>query len=581
MDHRSDYRTGTSDADPGGLVVGEAVGVEGFDPILRLKEISRKGLNEAPCDGEPRVLHISFYCYKSFPIRIFHALALKDGIDSHAIFFKNNFTNDHLPITDTEVGLLVDLVQRIDPHVITMSIMAPYVVAARQACGAIREISDATIITGGKFPTISTVDALDFADYTCKGEGELALLQVFERLRRGQDFNGITGLWHKDGDGNVVDMGQERLYQDMDDIPYPAIGEPNMHFIELDSATEHDPEVDDEEMLMMAGRGCVYLCSFCVNSVLIPMNRGNGTFVRIRSPEHVIEEVNYRLEKCRNAKFISFNDEVFGVFDDWVEDFSAKYKKHVSLPFECELVPKLIKEENVKLLADAGMFSLHFGIQSGHDDIRKDIMHRPGTNDEFLEKAAILRKYQVKPQFDMILENPFDTEEALIRALELLLALPQPLNLNTYKMQFFPHYPFTKMAIEAGHITEKDVSYEALAESVLYNFVYRPKFPGFRRREYLENCIYLIPWNSPSARWLIARLLKRHNLLFGFAASVLARIRYGTAFEQKPVLIWGRRLVLGLGCLLSGDVKQLWRRMAGVYVNRKALRSNTGRISMR
>lgn len=378
-----------------------------------------------------------------------------------------------------------------------------------------------------------------------------------------------------------VDMDQEYLYQDLDDIPYPAIGECQMHFIEQNSLTERDAELDDEELLMMAGRGCVYLCSFCVNSLLIPMNRGNGRFIRLRSPENVIEEINYRLARCTRAQRICFNDEVFGVIDEWVDDFSKKYKAACSLPFECELVPKLIKEYNVQRLADAGMFSLHFGIQSGHDDIRKEVMHRPGTNAELVEKAALLSRYGIEPQFDIILDNPFDHAEALESALDFLLQLPRPINLNTYKMQYFPHYPFTEMALKAGHVKPEDVTYEAVAKSVLYNMVYRPKFPALNRRDYLENCIYLLSFNSPAIDRLVRSLRARHNPVLAVLATALAQIRYRYAFERRMGLIWIRRLYLGIRMMLSGELRGLLHKAIAVLQGPRASSARTGRISTR
>ena len=552
-----------------------------FDATARLKAIARNPLPETAPESDVRVLHISLYCYKSFPIRIFHALALKDGVDSHAVFFKNNFTNDHLPVTATELGLLRDLVQAIAPHAVTISVMAPYVPAAREVVAAIRAVSDAPVILGGKFPTISPDDALAIGDYVCKGEGEFVMLRIFERLRQGRDLRGIKGLWYKDDAGGIVDMDQEYLYQELDDVPYPAIGECQMHFIEQNSLTQADPELDDEELLMMAGRGCVYLCSFCVNSLLIPMNRGNGRFVRLRSPEHILEEIDYRLAKCRRAKHICFNDEVFGVFDDWVEDFARKYKAHCSLPFECELVPKLIKEHNVRHLADAGMFSLHFGIQSGHDEIRREIMHRPGTNAELVETAALLRRYGVEPQFDIILDNPFDDVSALETAIDFLIQLPRPFNLNTYKMQYFPHYPFTALALKAGHVRPEDVTYEAVAESVLYNMVYRPKFPALNRRDYLENCIYLMPTNSAPIFRLIGVLRRRHSVLLGMLMTLLAQIRYRYAFERRMGLVWLRRIYLGLRMVMSGELRSLFGKVGIVLRNPRPFAPRTGRISSR
>lgn len=574
--NRSDARHETHSFIAGALDL-----TDDFDAVARLKAIARNPLPEGKPVSDIRVLHISLYCNKSFPIRIFHALSLKDGVDSYALLFKNNFTNDHLPITEHELNLLRDLITKIDPALVCISIMAPYVPAAAAVIAQIRSVSDATVVVGGKFPTISPDEALTHADYACKGEGELVLLRMVDRLRRGRDLRGIKGLWYKNDNGEVVDMGQEILYQEMDDIPYPAIAEQQMYFIEQDVLSEHDTELDDEELLMMAGRGCVYLCSFCVNSLLIPMNRGNGQFVRIRSPEHVFEEVHYRKEKVKNAKLIQFNDEVFGVFDDWVDDFSKKYKEQIDMPFEAELVPKLIKEHNVAKLVSAGLFSLHFGIQSGHDETRRDIMHRPGTNAELVEKAALLERLGVSPQFDIILDNPFDTVEALEGALDFLLQLPRPFKLNTYKMQFFPHYPFTKMALAAGHVKPEDVTYEAVAESVLYNMVYRPKSSWTDRRDYLENCIYLLPWDNSFIFSVVERLRAKHSIALGLVVLILAKIRYHYAFEGRRSLVWVRRIYLGCRMLFSGDIKALMTKAGAVLRKPYVARPKTTRLSSR
>lgn len=552
-----------------------------FDAVARLKSIARLPLPEVPPADGVRVLHISLYCYKSFASRIFHALALKDGANSHAMFFKNNFTNDHLPVTETEIQLMKARVTAARPEIVMLSVMAPYVIAAERIVREIRSISDATVIIGGKYPTIDPVHALRIADYACKGEGELVLLHVLARHRHGRDFRGIKGLWYKDDTGRAIDMGQQFLHQEMDDFPYPAIAEPQMSFVEMNRITETDPEIDEEEFLMMAGRGCVYLCSFCVNSLLIPMNRGNGRFVRLRSPENVIEEIEYRRRKCKKADRITFNDEVFGVFDDWVTDFSNKYKAACHMPFECELVPRLIKEHNVEQLAKAGMNSLHFGIQSGQDDIRKEIMHRPGSNAELIEKAQILEAHGVMPQFDIILGNPFDTAGSLGEALDLLLALPQPMRLNTYKMQFYPHYPFTNMALEAGHITADDVSYEKCAEGTLYNMVFRPAFSFFDRRVHLENAIYVMPLQIPAVHKMVVALRRHDSILLGAMISLIAVYRYNTGFEQRPALIWMRRVVIGVTLLFRGDWKMLAKKTVRAFARPIQRRTHTGRLSSR
>ena len=577
--HRSEYRTSAERQAGHAFVKGNLVDPMPFDAIDRLKSLRKKKIPQKFPKKAPAIIHISMYCNKSFPTRIFHVLSAKDGMNSHAVFFKNNFINEHLTVTEKELRLLTDLISSINPAAITMSVLAPYVVQTRKAVAAIRKISDAPIILGGKYPTIAPHEALEFADYACKGEGEFVVLKIHERLKRGENLDGILGLWYKNSDGNVVDMDQETLYQDLDDIPYAAIGEPQMHFLENDKLSIIDTELIDGEMLIMAGRGCVYLCSFCVNSLLIPMNRGNGKFVRLRSPDHVIEEIKYRLDRCRKPNIIVFNDEIFGMYVDWVEEFSTKYLKHIGIPFDCELVPHLIREKNVRRLAEAGMVSMHFGVQSGQDEIRKNVMHRPGTNEDLKQKSKLMLDLGVQPQYDYILGNPFDTVESMADGLGLLLSFGTPIRLNTYKMQFFPHYPFTNMALEAGHILPSDVSDEGIEQATMYDFAYRPKFPAFNRRDYLENCVYLIPWTSKPIRLLLIYLQKRHNLFLGLVASFLAKLRYQQGFKGVRSLVWLRRLYLGAKLITTGDINMLRSQIKKVISDDKFTKLKAGRLS--
>jgi anaerobic magnesium-protoporphyrin IX monomethyl ester cyclase len=518
---------------------------------------------QIPPTTGPRVLFISLYCFKSFPVRGFHQLARQCGIDSHAILFKDNLTNRHTPITETEIRHLKTVLRQARPDMVAVSVLAPYVPAARRVIQAVREITDAPVVVGGKHPTISPDEALSYGDYACKGEGELVILDILERLRAGSnDFTGIKGLWHRDSEGRPVDMGQRMLIQDLDIIPFEAYGEPQMHFIEHDRLTSEDPEMAEEEILVMAGRGCVYMCSYCVNSLLIPMNRGNGRFVRLRSPDNVIAQIRDRLARQPNARFVTFNDEVFGVFDDWTREFSEAYIRFGGPNFNCELVPKLIKEHNVRALVEAGLDRMHFGIQSGSDEIRLEVLKRPGKNVELLEKAKMLGALGIQVQCDLILGNPFDTAEAIEESIRLLAEMPQPLQLNTYKMQFFPHYPITERALKEGYITQADLHEDKVADNTLYNFVYKPVVTRLDRKTVLENCVYLIPWNTALVWWLAKRLCQRHNPMLGALANILAAWRYQLDFCENPALVWLRRLWLASRMVATGNFAPLRRKLA-------------------
>ncbi len=503
-----------------------------------------------------KVVYISLYCYKSFPIRTFHSISLREGINSHAIFFKDSSANNHKQVTKKEINIFLDVVKDLKPDLIAMSILAPYVVVAKKLICYLRRECDVPIIVGGKYPTVSPDKALEFADYACRGEGELVLREIFKRMEKGLDLSNIKGLWYKNENGEVVDQGQQTLIQNLDEIPFPSVGDPQMYFIEKNLLLENDPELMDPLIWVMSGRGCVYQCSFCINSLLAPMNKGNGKFVRQRSPINVIEEIEHRLKKHKRPEKVFFVDEVFGTSFNWTKEFSEKYKERVGLPFFCELIPKLINEDNIKLLADAGLYELDFGIQSGSDKIRNEVMNRPGTNKEILQKVIILKKYKVNPKYDLILGNPFDTVEILEETIDLLLQLPVPMYFNIFKMQFFPHYPFTLQALRKGFITEEDLTDENLENSVFRSWTFVPKVFSFNRRDYLESCIYLIAWNSYVGQRITVYLRRKDSCLLGFVANILAKFKYFFLFKRPMWLrfsFWKNKIV-GLQDLLKSMV---------------------------
>lgn len=504
------------------------------------------------------VVYISLYCYKSFPVRIFHTLSRKQGVNSHAVFLKNSSANNHRPITEKEIRIVLELIKEKKPNLIAMSILAPYVVVAKELTHEIRKISKVPIIVGGKYPTVFPDKALQFADYVCRGEGELVLLEIFERIKNGLDFKGIQGLWYKEENGKVVNQGQRMLIQNLDEIPFPSVADPQMYFIENDNLLEDDPEIWDSLIYIMSGRGCAFQCAYCVNSLLVPIHRGHGKFLRQRTPDNVISEIEFRMKKHKYPESVFFVDEVFGTSTNWTREFSEKYKEKVGLPFQCELFPNLIKEDNIKLLSKAGLHELNFGIQSGSDRIRNGVMNRPGTNREILQKVDVLRKYDVTPKYDLILNNPFETIETLQETIDLLLQLPRPLYFNVYKMQFFPEYPFSLKALKEGLISEEDLTDESLADSILKNWIFIPKVFSVDRRAYLESCIYLLAWNSIFGRTLSTYLSKRENRLLGLAANILAKINY-YLIVKSPV--WLRYSLFGLKLLASGDIRLLGSRI--------------------
>lgn len=483
-----------------------------------------------------KIVFISPYCYKSIPIRTFHAITrLHGGVEAHSIFFKDSQDNTHPSITETEYSLLFDTIAEIRPALVAISILAPYAVMAKKIAREIKKRLGIPVVAGGKYPTISPEKTLAFADYACKGEGDLVLPDILDRLTEGKDLRGIKGLWHTEA-GTIVNNGQRRLVEDLDTLPFPSVGETNMYFINNNRLLVEDPELYNPCIWIMTARGCAYECSYCVNSLLAPMNEGNGKLVRQRSPENVIREIEAKLKVYKNPAALNFVDEVFGTSFKWTESFTRLYKEKIGLPFFCSMTPSMIKEGNIALLADAGLRELNFGIQSGVDSIRNGVMNRPGTNKEMFDKIAILKRHNISPLYDLIYDNPFEDIAALRQTVKLIISIPHPRQFCTFKMQFFEKYPFTEAALRLNHIRAEDITDEKIAEAVQNNWAYVPKISLFDGKIQLQNAIYLLCRNYCGSTWIAERLSEKTNRFLGFIACIYAYFAYLRYYQfQLPL----------------------------------------------
>ncbi|GEM_PF-803103 len=507
----------------------------------------------------PRIANISIYCFKSFPIRLYHARLKNSGVEPYSIFLKDSTANNHTPITNNEWKIFRKVVRDSQADIFGISVYAPYVTIAKQVINEICQLSSAPIVIGGVYATITPEKAMAIADYACKGEGEHVMDDIVDRLKNGKDLQGIAGLWHKDDQGGIVNNGMQKITPDLNDMPYQAVGEPNMFFIENNRLLNIDPELIDKDLWIMAGRGCMYQCSFCVNAAYVPMQRDNGgKFIRQRTPENVIQEIEIRVKNhITPVERVFFADELFGIYGKWIEEFCEKYRQRVNIPFFMELHPNLIKEENIRMLSRAGLISLDFGIQSGSQRIRNGVMNRPGSNKGIIDSAKLLYRYCVTPVYDIIFDNPFDAAEDLEETVRLILQLPRPLNFNVFKMQYFQNYPYTQAALNAGFITESDLTDDAIAAACLTTWTYRPQVFTSDRKKTLQNCVYLIARNVKAGDFLSRKVLDDRNVAWGFVANSWAYIVYLWLIRTPA---WVHRSVKAIQILCSGDFKNFAHR---------------------
>jgi len=454
-----------------------------------------------------QVVIIGLYTYFNVPVRILRPVVDKlDGVKAHTIFYKNYDSNIFSLPSIKEEEIFVNTIKQLNPKIVAISLLSPYVLIAKRLTELIKKYTSAIVIWGGVGPTITPEEHIKLTDIICIGEGERALEELVVAVRDGKDYKNIKNLWVKD-ESKVIKNPQGSLIQDLDCLPFAEYGSEDMYFIEHNKLSREDPELDHPILYLQSTRGCPYSCSFCIETMYHDMYKGLGKFVRRRSVDSIVKEVNMHQNKPNNRKKrVYFIDEVFGSAPEFMDEFVPRYKKEVGLPFDVLYHPKSLKVRTIGKLVEAGVKEINFGIQTGSDKIRNDIFTRPGTNAEIIELTKEISKHKVNIRYDLILDNDFETEETLKECINLILQLPKPVTFNTFSLQHFPDYPMTKMAVKAGHVTEEELEdWPTMMKRTTENWKFIPRLKKRKKTrtnqlQRLNNIIWMMCWNHVSDR---------------------------------------------------------------------------------
>ena len=176
----------------------------------------------------------------------------------------------------------------------------------------------------------------------------------------------------------------------------------------------------------------------------------NHKAVRKSSGDNVIRELADVKSRFPFVGMVHLDDDAFFMrTEDELLDFSKKYKEEVGLPLWITgATPTTVTRKKVSILADAGLASLRMGIQTGSERI-KGMYKRNYSNQQVRETVWMIHEFKDTipvPQYDIILDNPWETEDDAIETLRFLAGLPPP-----YEVLFFPLilYPGTDLFVLA------------------------------------------------------------------------------------------------------------------------------------
>lgn len=278
------------------------------------------------------------------------------------------------------------------------------------------------IMAGGVHPTLCPAESLvDGADYAVQGPGELPL----QLILNGADPASIPGLvWRRNG--QVVANGQSASQKlDLDALPYPIfrfdrdriLADGRLRRLTWSLHRKHSTW-RGQYYDMLTSRGCVCRCAYCCNV--------NGAPVRRAGVDRVIGELRAVRERAPDVAGINFQDDSFYAgSDEWIEAFCSRIKAEVGLPFIVRMIPRYVTRERIRRLKSAGLTYVTMGLEAS-DRVNKTVFNRHETAKSFLNAARTILEAGIYLSTDIIINNPYETEEDLRQVALTLNALPRP-----------------------------------------------------------------------------------------------------------------------------------------------------------
>jgi radical SAM superfamily enzyme YgiQ (UPF0313 family) len=237
---------------------------------------------------------------------------------------------------------------------------------AREACPG------ALLLAGGPHPTHLAGEVFEDCpalDAIVKGEGELPLLGVLERLDAGQDWRGAPGLILREGEtASIAPMA------DLDQM-----GAPVEHF---DADFLDDP---GQLAYLSTSRGCPATCNFCNTPEFW------GSSVRFRSPAAVLRELVLLRDRL-GLTYYSFRDDTFTANRTRILTLMELISGSGLHPlWNCQSRVNLVDEERLVAMKRAGCEFMQFGVEHGSERVL--LLLDKGTSMKHAHRAlSLVRK---------------------------------------------------------------------------------------------------------------------------------------------------------------------------------------------
>ncbi len=358
---------------------------------------------------------------------------------------------------DFPPALLAELADRVrDADLVGLSLMTNTFHRARVLTESLRAAGiRAPIIWGGIHPTIAPEESLEAADIVCIGEGEHTMAELADTLQAGRDPTRIEGLWFR-RNGTVIRNEVRPLAEDLDALPLPDYELANQHYVaQGDRFVAARPDILRgvlDRYRIQTTRGCPCRCAFCNNAAFQRIYRGKGRWVRMRSNESILGELETRMREFPTINAVNIVDDLFLIRgEQQIEEFADGYARRIHLPLQFDAFPTTISAAKIRSLRRLPIALVSMGIQSGSENTLYDIYDRRTPLERVARSIDLLADNRLPAEYHYIVNNPFEPDANVIETIRFAARHHRgPAIVRVFPLALYPSTPLHDRAVAEG-----------------------------------------------------------------------------------------------------------------------------------
>ncbi len=308
----------------------------------------------------------------------------------------------------------------------------PHIGAAVKICRAVKKLRPKIpIVFGGWHASLATEQTLrePFVDAIIRGQGELTLVELAQRIAAGQEYGGVQGLSFKDADGGIVHE-PERPVANINSLPRPAYEMADPGIYAADSGVR--------QLAYTSSVGCPYQCNYCTDQVFYKRRFNAYSVERVVEelaelvPRYEIEHVpffdsNFLVDRKRAVAIAK------GIIDSGVK---FQWDFQTSTDFLA-----LMSDEDVTALAESGVHHIGFGTESASQEVLTLMNKRFQHVDQMVETARKTSLAGIHVVFNIILGYPGETEAHRQQTFRIMSDIAREYSNVSFSPNIFTPYP--------------------------------------------------------------------------------------------------------------------------------------------